>query len=212
MNVKGKTGARCGAVLVVAEGRWQIARNRAERTHGSPRGWLGRGDRSSFSGSSREPHAASRLFSDMKRPRSSRTARAWLANHWYCCDSPYAKTQGPTLPPSRITVSTRRILCLHQQISTPLSRAAAKGHLGVVKLLLERGAAVNVPGRGGLTPLHEAAGCGQVREDDHRNLQILYIRRGCCSGGAASIFCCVGSQLWHGGCLCACCVAFPAGI
>lgn len=32
----------------------------------------------------------------------------------------------------------------------------------MVKLLLERGAAVNIPGRGGLTPLHEAAGCGQV--------------------------------------------------
>lgn len=46
--------------------------------------------------------------------------------------------------------------------STPLSQAAAKGHLGVVKILLERGAAVNLPGRGGLTPLHEAAGCGQV--------------------------------------------------
>lgn len=47
--------------------------------------------------------------------------------------------------------------------STPLSRAAAKGHVGVVSLLLDRGAAVNLPGRGGLTPLHEAAGCGQVR-------------------------------------------------
>ncbi|CAN0414832.1 unnamed protein product, partial [Ascophyllum nodosum] len=46
--------------------------------------------------------------------------------------------------------------------STPLSRAAAKGHLKIVKLLLDREAGVNVPGRGGLTPLHEAAGCGKV--------------------------------------------------
>lgn len=35
--------------------------------------------------------------------------------------------------------------------------------MAIVNLLLERGAGVNVPGRGGLTPLHEAAGCGQVR-------------------------------------------------
>ena len=47
--------------------------------------------------------------------------------------------------------------------STSLSRAAAKGHVAIVNLLLERGAGVNIPGRGGLTPLHEAAGCGQVR-------------------------------------------------
>lgn len=43
-----------------------------------------------------------------------------------------------------------------------LSRAASKGHLEVVNFLLERGAAVNLSGRGGMTPLHEAAGCGQV--------------------------------------------------
>lgn len=63
--------------------------------------------------------------------------------------------------------TARPFVCWHHRVrattSTPLSRAAAKGHLGVVTLLLERGAAVNIPGRGGLTPLHEAAGCGQVR-------------------------------------------------
>lgn len=79
--------------------------------------------------------------------------------------------------------------------STPLSRAAAKGHLGVVKLLLERGASVNIPGRGGLTPLHEAAGCGQlevcrvllgagaaVAARDHSNRQPLHY-----SGASVSV-------------------------
>ncbi|CAM9356622.1 unnamed protein product, partial [Phaeothamnion confervicola] len=49
-----------------------------------------------------------------------------------------------------------------KQSSAPLARAASKGHLGVVELLLSRGAAVNAVGRGGMGALHEAAGCGQA--------------------------------------------------
>jgi ankyrin repeat protein len=44
--------------------------------------------------------------------------------------------------------------------ATPLVVAAQEGHVGVVRLLLERGAEVNAAGLYGYTALHEAAGGG----------------------------------------------------
>jgi ankyrin repeat protein len=48
----------------------------------------------------------------------------------------------------------------HQR--TPLHTSAAYGRVGIVKLLLEKGADVNICNDGGETPLHYATGCGQV--------------------------------------------------
>ena len=46
--------------------------------------------------------------------------------------------------------------------NTPLHEAAAYGHVGIVKLLLENGADVNRHNEGGVTPLHYAARHGHV--------------------------------------------------
>ena len=45
---------------------------------------------------------------------------------------------------------------------TPLHFAATNGHVSMVKLLVERGADVNVKSQWGQTPLHYAAGEGHV--------------------------------------------------
>jgi len=45
---------------------------------------------------------------------------------------------------------------------TPLHTSAAYGQVGIVKLLLKKGADVNIRNDGGETPLHYATGCGQV--------------------------------------------------
>jgi hypothetical protein len=47
------------------------------------------------------------------------------------------------------------------QKGTPLSRAASKGHVSAVALLLSKGANVQALGRQGMTPLHESAGCSR---------------------------------------------------
>jgi ankyrin repeat protein len=45
---------------------------------------------------------------------------------------------------------------------TPLHTSAAYGRVGIVKLLLEKGADVNIRNDGGETPLHYATGCGNI--------------------------------------------------
>ncbi|MCC7477342.1 ankyrin repeat domain-containing protein [bacterium] len=47
-------------------------------------------------------------------------------------------------------------------LETPIHQAAKFGHVGLVSMLIERGAAVSPEARNGLTPLHLAACYGQV--------------------------------------------------
>ena len=55
---------------------------------------------------------------------------------------------------------------------TPLHRAAARGHTGVARALLDAGARIDETGAGGWTPLHRAAKLG------HEEMTALLLERG----------------------------------